>query len=548
MKKILLFSLLICFSPGIRAQDSNLTARMDSLMSANYHADEPGATVLVKKGDQVLLRKAYGMADMELGVPLKPENVFRLGSITKQFTAAAILMLREEGKVKLDEPLTTYLTDYPAETGGKVTVRHLLNHTSGIPSYTGMPDFSTYIREDLNLDGLIAKFKDLPLEFEPGTEWSYNNSGYILLGAIIEAASGKTYEEYIEEEIFAPLGMENSYYGNVSDIIPGRVEGYKRSGEEIQVAGYLSMNLPHAAGSLLSNVDDLTTWNEALKGESLLPRAALEESWTPAKLSDGTDTGYGYGWLLGESGGKRVIEHGGGINGFRTIISRVPDEDLLVVILQNREWSSPPSLAVQLTDMVLGKDSPEPYKVKGRKLKDYTGNYRITDEAFRVVTLRNDTLVSQRTRQPEFVLVPVGKDEFYSPGDSDGRFVFVRNKKGEVTELVFRPRTGMHSRSYRTDDPAPAEPEVVEIKKGAMERYTGTYELAPNFALTVFMEDESMKIQGTGQPAVEVFPKSDNRFFAKVVNAEIEFIEEDGEVVSLILYQNGQEVPGKKIE
>lgn len=548
MKILRLLFLFLLLSFSVRAQDSELIARMDSLLSATYPDDEPGATVLVKKGDKVLLREAYGMADMELQVPMSPEYVFRLGSITKQFTAAAILMLREQGKLKLDEPITTYLKNYPAETGDKVTVWHLLNHTSGIPSYTSLPDMPSFIRRDLSLTELIAKFKDMPLEFEPGSQWSYNNSGYILLGAIIESVSGMSYERYIEDEIFKPLGMSDSHYGNVSDIIPGRVEGYGKSGDDIKVADYISMTLPHAAGSLLSNVDDLAKWDEALYGESLLPRAALQESWTAAQLNDQTNTGYGYGWLLGQANGKQVIEHGGGINGFRTILTRVPEEELLVVILQNREWNSPPALATKLSDMVLGTKEPVAIKVKSKKLKEYTGNYRITDENFRVVTLRNDSLISQRTRQPEFVLIPVGKDEFYSAGDAHGRFVFLRDKKGEVTELVFRPRTGMVSRSYRTDDPAPAEPEEVVLDDVDFHRYAGTYNLAPNFDLTVFVEEELLKIQGTGQSSVEVFPKAENRFFAKVINAEVEFIEENGEIVSLILYQNGQEIPAPKVK
>ncbi|MFA0960894.1 serine hydrolase [Roseivirga sp. BDSF3-8] len=549
MKKALFFYLLLLASLPLAAQDSDLARRLDKLMTDTYPEGEPGATVIVKQGDDILLRKAYGMADMELQVPMQPENIFRLGSITKQFTAVSILKLREEGKLELDEKITTYLKDYPAETGDKVTVRQLLNHTSGIPSYTSQSDFPTYMTDHLSLSELIDKFKTLPLDFEPGTEWSYNNSGYILLGAIIEAVSGKSYEEYVEQELFAPLGMEHSYYGNVKDIIPGRVEGYGKDGENIIVAPYLSMSLPHAAGSLVSNVDDLAVWDKALYEGNLLPAESLKEAWTGSLLANGADTRYGFGWQVGQVGEYTSIEHGGGINGFRTMMIRVPEKELLVAVLQNREWDAPVNLAVSLAETALNTGGePIAVKIKPKKLKEYTGNYRVTDEAFRVVSIRNDTLFSKRTRQPGFALIPVAKDEFYSPGDNYGRFIFKRDNKGNITQLVFRPRGGMESPSFRTDDPAPAEPEVVEADPASYDRYIGKYQLAPAFALTVFTQGESLMIQGTGQQAIEVFPKSDKRFFAKVVNAEIEFLEENGEIQSLVLYQGGQELPGKKVE
>ena len=272
---------------------------------------------------------------MELGVPLEPKHVFRLGSITKQFTAVAILMLAEEGKLSLDDDITEHLPGYP--TGGhRITIEDLLHHTSGIVSYTGMPEWRVLIREELEPDSLIAIFRDQPLEFEPGTEWSYSNSGYALLGRIIEVASGEGYAEFIRSRIFEPLGMADSYYGDPSRIIPNRAEGYERTETGWRNDDYLSMSSPYAAGALLSTVDDLDRWYDALEAGTLVEPALLDQAYTSARLADGRHAGYGYGWTIGDIAGYRSIEHGGGIPGFLTHALRVPQEDLLVIVLTNR--------------------------------------------------------------------------------------------------------------------------------------------------------------------------------------------------------------------
>jgi D-alanyl-D-alanine carboxypeptidase len=209
--------------------DSALTG-IDSMLTALYPAADPGAAILVARDGQVLMRKAYGAASVELGVPLRPEHVFRLGSITKQFTAVAVLMLVDEGRVSLDDEVTKYFPGYPTH-GRRITVEHLLTHTSGIRSYTRMPTYVAGMRRDLTTDELIAVFRDQPMDFAPGESWNYNNSGYALLGGIIQKVSGMSYADFIRTRIFEPLGMRNSYYETASAIIPGRVPGYDRTPE-----------------------------------------------------------------------------------------------------------------------------------------------------------------------------------------------------------------------------------------------------------------------------------------------------------------------------
>ena len=220
--------------------------------------------MLVQKDGRTVLRKGYGMANLELGVPASPENVFEIGSITKQFTAAAILLLQERGKLRVEDPITKYLPDFPAH-GQTVTIENLLTHTSGIPSYTGLPEWFPHIREDMKPADVAALFRDKPLEFNPGERWSYDNSGFFLLGMIVEKASGKTYEQFVEEEIFRKLGMTHSRYGHSEEIIPLRASGYSKDGDDFRNTAFISMTQPYAAGALMSTVDDLALWGRALQ-------------------------------------------------------------------------------------------------------------------------------------------------------------------------------------------------------------------------------------------------------------------------------------------
>src|SRR3954453_14136500 len=298
-----------------KTSNDDLARYADQLFSQTYPANEPRAAVLVMKDGQVVLRKGYGMANLELGVPIQPDMVFEIGSITKQFTAASILLLQERGKLSVNDEVTKYLSDYPTH-GQKITIDHLLTHVSGIPSYTELLEWRPRGGEDMTVQQLIDLFKDKPLRFNPGEKWAYNNSAYILLGAVIEKVSGKSYEDFIEQEIFAPLGMKSSRYGHQREVIPGRVAGYERTAGGYQIAKYISMTQPYAAGSLMSTGDGLALWAEALAEGKVIKKESLERMTTPAKLKSGMSTKYAYGLGVSEGDGARIVEHGGGIFGF----------------------------------------------------------------------------------------------------------------------------------------------------------------------------------------------------------------------------------------
>ncbi len=305
------------------------------LATANKYKQFNGAALVAENG-KVVYKGGFGMANMEWGIPNTPDTKFRLGSITKQFTAMLTMQLVEQGKIKLDGKISDYLPDYRKDTGEKVTIHHLLTHTSGIPSYTGLPGFFANVsRNPYKVDEFVKKYASGDLEFAPGTKYSYNNSGYFLLGAIIERVSGKSYEQALKEMILDPLGMKNTGYDNHDPLITKRATGYVLTPRGYLNAAYLDMSIPYAAGSMYSTVEDLYLWDQALYTDKLITAQSKELMYKPFLEN------YAYGWAVTQASFKvndqpvQVITHGGGINGFATTIVRFPKEKNLIVILDN---------------------------------------------------------------------------------------------------------------------------------------------------------------------------------------------------------------------
>ncbi len=296
----------------------------------------PGVSVAVVRDGKVVLAKGYGLADAEQDVPATAETVYQLASVTKTFTAGAVMMLVKDGKLSLDDRIGDRLKDLP-EAWKVVTVRQLLTHTSGIKSYTSVKDFHTMARRDFAPREILDLMAKEPLEFPPGERWQYSNTGYFLLGLLIEEASGRPYAEFMAERIFRPLGMARTRVNDLKAIIPGRARGYARDGETLVNGEYVSPTQPFSAGALVSSVADMAKWDATLSAATLLDRATLDAMWTPAKLNGGGAADYGLGWQVVETNGHRTVAHGGGIPGFSTQILRFPDDKLSVVVLTNLE-------------------------------------------------------------------------------------------------------------------------------------------------------------------------------------------------------------------
>jgi D-alanyl-D-alanine carboxypeptidase len=536
--------LLLLLSFPLLAQNPEL----DAIAAKAFTADKPGAAVLVMKGGETLLRKGYGMADLEQGTKITPESVFRIGSVTKQFTSVAILQLVESGKIALADPITKFLPDYPTQ-GKTITIEHLLTHTSGIQSYTDKPDFFGVMRKDLTPAQLIETFRNDPMKFEPGAQWAYNNSGYILLGAILEKVSGMPYAEYLKKNVYPRAGLTHTYYGDNATIIPKRVPGYANEGGSLVNAAYLSMSLPYSAGSLLSTVDDLARWNAAVAAGKVVDRKLLERAWTPYKLTTGDETGYGYGWAVGKLAGERVIQHGGGINGYASFSLWMPDRDVYVAVLSNHQSpeKEPGFVAGLLALQAIGKPwAATAIAIPAGELAAYVGVYRIDASATRTISIEDGQLYSQRTGSPRLPIIPMAKDEF-AFRDSFTRLTFERDAAGKIVAMTAddgRTKT----RAPRTDEKPMTRTEVA-IDPAKLDRYAGDYQLAPGFVLTVMRRGNELWSQATGQPAVQIYPESEAKWFLKVVDAQLVFdFDEQGVAKGLTLHQSGRVLPAPKVK
>jgi CubicO group peptidase (beta-lactamase class C family) len=526
-------------------------SELDRLLAARFPLDGPGAAVVLVKDGRVIFRKGYGMANLELKNPMQPNMVFEIGSITKQFTSTAILMLVEQGKISLDDDLHKYLPDYP-DKGTKISIENLLTHTSGIKSYTNDFKWMSMWRQDMTVQQIIDITKDDPLEFPPGTRWKYDNTGYILLGAIIEKVSGLSYADYIRKNIFEPLGMKHSYYGSNSAVIPGRASGYSKDGGNWVNARYLSMTQPYAAGSLMSSVDDLAIWDAAISAGKLLSKASWDRAFTPYKLANGDDTHYGYGWSIDAYDGHSIIRHNGGIFGYVSEVARLPNDHVFVALLTNSDGHDFDTgfLATELAAVAIGDPYREPVKVKldPKEFDSYTGVYRNGDQTLGTVRREGDRLFAQRAGLPRLEIFAYSDHEFFFK-DSFVRLAFEKDASGNIAALVISRPNGAKERAIRTIEPLPSAPVEIKVAPDLLRRYVGDYQLSPGFVLTVTLEGEQLMSQATGQQKVAIFPASDSEFFLKVVNAQISFITDaSGHVEKLILHQGGRDTPGPKVK
>ncbi|GIQ57481.1 serine hydrolase [Flavobacterium collinsii] len=350
--KIFLKSFIVLFlmgCSGLSAQ--SLETKMDQLIASKFKPENPGAVFLAVKKGKVMYRKAFGMANLEMGIQMQPEFVFEIGSMTKQFTAVAVLMLAEQGKLKLDDEITKFIPDYPTN-GNKITLHHLLTHTSGIKDFTSMKAIKDIAKRDLSPKELVDFFKNEPADFKPGEQYKYCNSGYVLLGYIIEKVSGQTYEAFVTQHIFKKIGMENTYYASHDKIIKNRVSGY-RDREGYVNANYISFSIPYASGSILSTVDDLLKWQYAINANTLLNPAFTEKAFVNYTLNNGTNIDYGYGWHLEKVKDKIFREHGGSIFGFKSMGVYEPTEQIYVVGLSNCDCNSPTSITREIASLLI---------------------------------------------------------------------------------------------------------------------------------------------------------------------------------------------------
>jgi CubicO group peptidase (beta-lactamase class C family) len=554
------------------AQDK--AAKIDEVLSLYQKYGQFNGSALVADNGKVIYKKGFGLANMEWSIPNMPDTKFRLGSITKQFTATLILQLVEQGKIQLDGKLSDYLADYRKDTGSKVTIHNLLSHTSGIPSYTSLPGFFQNVsRNPYTVDEFIKKYASGDLEFEPGTKFVYDNSGYFLLGAVIEKVTGKPYEQVLKENIFDPLGMKNSGYDHWGTILSKRATGYSRTPRGFQTAAYLDMSLPYAAGSLYSTVEDLYLWDQALYGEKILSAKSKELIFKP-NLNN-----YGYGFVITKATlapptklQVPVIQHNGGINGFNTVIVRMTNEKRLIVLLDNAEdgqyldrislgimsilydqpYENPKrSIANALMNTITEKDVASAlaqYRMlkAGSTASEYDfGEPELNRLGYQLLSMKKVAEAIEILKL-NVEMFPQSANVYDSLGEAymthNDKELSIANYKKSL-ELDPNNANGKARLAALT-----GEAKDVTVDPKILESYVGEYQLGPTFTITITTQDGKLMAQATGQEKFELFATSETDFYLKVVPASVTFVKDaEGKVTELILTQNGRKGTAKKI-
>ncbi len=446
MKKLFFFLITISFH--VISFSQSLSEKLSQYFEAAQKAEIFNGSVMVAKGGNVLINKGFGFKNADAKTLNDSNTIYQIGSVTKQFTSTIILKLAEQGKLSLNDKLSKYFPDLPYAK--EITIENLLTHTSGIYNYTNDTSFMQHdVEKAVSQQKIISMFKDKPLEFTPGSKFSYSNSGYMLLGYIIEKVTGKKYEKVVRENIFNPLGMTNSGFDFTHLNNTNRATGYDVIPGTASVKSMIvDSSVSFAAGAVYSTSRDMYKWNQSLLTEKILKKASLENAFKP-RLSK-----YGLGLAIDTIEGKRIITHNGGIHGFLSHNTIIPADSISITILSNAGSAN----------------------------------------------------------------------------------------MGQIQKDVF---SILYNKPYKL----PEVHKAIAVNAAVLQQYAGEYELSPAFIITITLVDGSLKAQATGQPQFDLFAESENRFFLKVVDAQVEFVKNGkGEVDKLILHQNGQHLPGKKIK
>jgi CubicO group peptidase (beta-lactamase class C family) len=564
-----LFAIIFLTATAAIAQDK--VQKIDELLKTFYDYGQFNGSILVAESGKVVYEKGFGMANMEWAMPNQPDTKFRVGSVTKQFTATLILQLVEEGKIKLDGKLSDYLPDYRKDTGSKVTVHQLLNHTSGIPSYTSRPDFFAEVsRDPYSVADFVKKFASGDLEFEPGAKFNYNNSGYFLLGAMVEKVSGKTYETVLKERIFEPLGMKNSGYDNHAPLLQKRANGYEKTPAGYVNASYLDMSLPYAAGSIYSTVEDLYKWDQSLYGNKILSDASKKLMFTPGL----SNYGYGFGISdqpIGKTNQKtKVIQHSGGINGFNSLLTRLVDKQQTIIILDNVGLGRyHGNITNSIISILNGQpiDAPKKSLVEAlyktatekdgtatvaeyRKLK--AANAALYDFSEGELNTLGYQLLGMKRPTDALEIFKLNVEMFpksANPYDSLGETYLAIDRK-ELALVNYKKALELDPKNTNTAQIIKRlEGKEVKINPAVYDTYIGDYEVTPDFILTITKEGEKLMGQATGQEKFELEPVSETEFVIPVVKANISFEKDSaGKITGLILNQGGETIKAKKVK
>lgn len=512
--------------------------------------DTSGLAVLVARDGKIVFQGGFGLADIEKKTAVTPETKFRIGSVSKQFTAAAMLRLAEQKKLSLDDTLDKYFPDFPK--AGGVTLRQLLNHTSGVHSYTSKPEFIGRVKEAIEPAKLIEWFQNDPADFEPGKGFAYNNSAYFLAGEIVAKVSGKSLNDYLQEAFFKPLEMKSTGVYVNSSPPEGAAVGYSFTNDKFEPALDWDMSWAGGAGALYSTVGDLFRWNEALYAGKVVSQASLADMSTPVKLPEGVEgeMNYGLGLMMFEVKRLPAIGHGGGLNGWSSDLLRLPQQNCTVVVLANGlpipPQLTPSAISRALAEKLLADEIsklPAPTEDKSvdpKSFASYAGRYDYQG-AVMTVTVEDDKLMAQLTGQGKNQIFPKAKDKFFWKV-VDAEVEFVRDDKGQVT-------AARHSQGGVSFKAARLGEEKVKLTAEQAEAFVGQYNYGPGAVLTVSRDGTQLFAQMTGQPKFPIFSVAEDEFEWKVVAAKVKFEKDkEGKVTKGIHSQGGGTIEAPKVK
>jgi len=549
--------------------------QVEKLMNAYTDYGQFSGAVLVADQGNVIYKGGFGLANVEWDAANTPDTKFRIGSLTKQFTSMLVMQQVEEGKLDLNKPISTYLPDYPKPNGNNITIHHLLTHSSGIPNFTAFPEYGKYMKMEFSPADLVKTFADSTLEFTPGEQYNYSNSGYVLLGYILETVTEQSYEDLLQNKIFEPLGMENSGYDHHGPILPKRATGYFKTLTRSRNADFIDMSVPYAAGAIYSTVGDLYKWDRALYTDKLLSKEFRDKIFSPY-ISAGRFN-YGYGWAMGNipvgNTEVYVVHHSGGINGFTALITRFTKDDKFVILTGNIASDALEDITRSIANVLYGQPFEAPKKPLAQEVYQWMQDNKPKQVMKLYKKHKDDDVYAPLS---EFDMNMLGYEYLWSHRMDEALAIFqinveafpnsanVYDSYGEA--LIYNGNRKASIENYKKSlelDPSnqgaidmlkrmgvTLEAKEVEVTEALLKSYVGTYQLMPSFSIVITQEGNRIFGQATGQPKLELFPKAENHFYSNVVDAQVVFNKnlDNGKITSLTLVQGGAQQIGKKID
>jgi D-alanyl-D-alanine carboxypeptidase len=539
-------AIAVAIASPAAAVPRDFTQRVNRLVDQSYPDSAPGAAVIVTDHGKVVYERGRGLADIAAKKPITPATVFRLGSITKQFASATLLQLAQEGKLSLDDPLSKFIPDYP-QPGASATVRQLLSHTSGIQDYTEIPGWMVEANTNkaYTTEQLIEVFKDKPAQFKPGAQWSYDNSGYILVGAIIEKVTGNPWYQAVNERIAGPLHLTTLRYGVEEPSITNMAVGYEPAGEgKFKAAQKINMSVPGAAGALVGTVGDLAAWANALHHGKVLDAASYKAMTSKTKTADGKLNSYGFGMAVDEIRGHPTIGHDGGIFGFVTSSIYVPEQDVFVAVFHNSvpPVAPPDGVAAKIAMMAIGDAFPDFHKqpVNVKSVGPFLGRYKLEGtDVERLFYARDGKLFTRRSDAGELEVFPGGNNRFFYEGGT----IWFDVKAAKSAPVMKMYQNGSRTAQIATRvGPVPPEARPVDVPRAALERYVGSYTVGGDIAV-VTLGDDGLSVKLGSQPTFRLIARSTTEFEVEKVGARVVFKgPESAPAKSLTIRQGGQTI------